>query len=126
MKSKINLYDFDGVTSIGVTPRKGDIIITGRCIDEYKEVYTYLESIGILGDVIVYFNPILLETRGNHTEEARIYSGNHKANIINNLLTNGVDIGYYFEDDLLQADIVKQKTNLNSSKIIMIPQTVNL
>lgn len=122
----VNIYDFDGCVSIGVTPRENDIIITGRCIDEYKEVYNYLESINILGKVLVYFNPILLKDRGNHTVEARIYSGKHKANIINQLISNGVEIDYYFEDDELQADIVLKKELLNKNKLILIPKTVEL
>ena len=27
-------FDFDGVISLGITPGKEDVIITGRCIDE--------------------------------------------------------------------------------------------
>lgn len=126
MKNKKNIYDFDGVVSIGITPRIGDIIVTGRCIDEYKEVYSYLESIDMLGKVVVYFNPIMLKTRGNHTTEARAYSGKHKANIINSLIQNSVDIGLYFEDDILQAKLVIELTDLDEKKIIMIPQTLEL
>ena len=124
--SKVNIYDFDGVTSIGVTPRPGDIIITGRSIDEYNVVFDYLKSIDMIDKVMVYFNPINYHVRGDHTEEARTYSGNHKARTINNLLLNKVNIGYYFEDDPLQAELVLEKTSLPKEKIVMIPQTVEL
>lgn len=123
MKS-INVYDFDGVVSIGVTPRVGDIICTGRTIDEYGVVYSYLDSIGLLGKVIVYFNPINYETRGDHTTEARTYSGNHKANIIKSLISNGVKIGHYFEDDPLQIEIVCQHNPEIIDKVIKIQQSV--
>jgi len=123
---KINIYDFDGVVSIGVCPRPGDIIITGRPVDQYKVVYDYLESIDMLGKVIVYFNPITYEVRGDHTIEARTYSGEHKANIINCLLINNTPIGHYFEDDDLQASIVLNNSPLTEDMLIMIKQTVTL
>lgn len=125
-KNKINLYDFDGVTNIGVTPRPGDIIITGRTIDEYSVVYDYLNSIDMINKVIVYFNPINYEKRGDHTLESRTYSGVHKANIISNLLDNSVEIGFYFEDDELQAKIVLENTKLKEKQLIMIKSTVEL
>lgn len=126
MNKSINLYDFDGVTSIGVTPRPGDIIITGRTVDEFEVVNNYLDSIGLLGKVMVYFNPINYETRGDHTEQARTYSAKHKTRVISQLIENKVDIGFYFEDDPLQASYVITNTKLPESKIIMIKQTVEL
>jgi len=125
MSNMINLYDFDGVTSIGVTPRPGDIIITGRTIDEYSVVNNYLESIGLLGKVMVYFNPINFAKRGEGTEEARTYSGNHKASIVKSLIANSVNIGFFFEDDPIQRDIIVSQNPSMRDKIILIPKTVD-
>lgn len=126
MSKQVNIYDFDGVTSIGVTPRPGDIIITGRTIDEYSVVFDYLKKIDMLDKVMVYFNTINYETRGDHTPEARLYSANHKARIIKMLLDNNVPIGYYFEDDPLQLETVLDKNPSMVSRSILIPQTVQL
>ena len=50
-------YDFDGVISIGITPRsEHDVIITGRCIDEQDEINAILKERGI--KCKVYFNPM--------------------------------------------------------------------
>lgn len=126
MSKQVNIYDFDGVTSIGVTPRPGDIIITGRTIDEYSVVFDYLKKIDMLDKVMVYFNTINYETRGDHTPEARLYSAIHKASIIKMLLNNNVPIGYYFEDDPLQLEAVLKENPSMTSRSILIPQTVQL
>ena len=120
-KTEIYAYDFDGVTSIGVTPRfNTDVIITGRCIDEKDYVYKILEERGI--ENTVYFNPMTLAERGDHTLKARRYSGNHKATTISKLKERGVNITRFFEDDPVQIkciakdhpdlDIVHIKSNL--------------
>jgi len=101
-------YDFDGVISIGITPRsETDVIITGRCWDEQDEIKAILKERGI--KCKVYFNPITLAQRGNHTVEARTLSGNHKAFTIENLLDNGVNITRFFEDDPIQYQIIQEK-----------------
>ena len=100
-------YDFDGVISIGITPRsESDVIITGRCIDEQEEIKAVLKERGI--KCKVYFNPMTLAERGNHTVEARTYSGNHKAKTIGTLLDNDVNIIRFFEDDPIQYQIIQE------------------
>lgn len=102
----INIFDFDGVVSTGITPRKCDIIITGRCFDECSVVYNHMRE-NFEYDVAVFFNPIKYSRRGDHTEEARSISGRHKADTIYNLLLQGVRIGNIFEDDPLQIEFIK-------------------
>lgn len=102
----INIFDFDGVVSTGITPRKCDIIITGRCFDECSVVYNHMRE-NFEYDVAVFFNPIQYSKRGDHTEDARSISGRHKADTIYNLLLQGVKIGNIFEDDPLQIEFIK-------------------
>jgi hypothetical protein len=100
-------YDFDGVISIGITPRaSSDIIITGRCIDEQDEIRAILKKRGI--KCKVYFNPMTLAERGNHTVAARTFSGNHKANTINRLLNKCIIVSRFFEDDPIQYQIIQE------------------
>lgn len=104
---EIYAYDFDGVISIGITPRsKQDIIITGRCIDEQEHVKSILKKRGIKCDV--YFNPMTLAERGDHTVEARTFSGKHKASTIARLKDKGMNIVRFFEDDPIQLDLIKE------------------
>lgn len=105
---KINGYDFDGVISIGITPQSpSDIIITGRCIDEQGYVLNILKERGINNKVM--FNPMTLAERGNHTEEARMRSGNHKAKTISKLKEEGIEVTRFFEDDKIQHNIIRRK-----------------
>jgi len=100
-------YDFDGVISIGITPRaSSDVIITGRCIDEQDEIRAILKERGI--KCKVYFNPMTLAERGNHTVEARTFSGNHKAKTINRLKDEGIIVSRFFEDDPIQYQIIQE------------------
>jgi hypothetical protein len=102
----INSWDFDGVISIGIYPGPDDIIITGRCLDEASGVEAWLKERGIKNKV--YFNPMFLVERGNHTIESRIFSGKHKANVLAQLYyTNGKEIQYHFEDDPIQIEIIR-------------------
>jgi predicted transcriptional regulator len=99
-------YDFDGVISIGITPRSSqDFIITGRCIDEKDEVMEVLKERGITNPI--YFNPMTLEQRGNHTLKARRFSGTHKAKTLERLKSDGYEIVRFFEDDPVQLKIIK-------------------
>jgi hypothetical protein len=99
-------YDFDGVISIGINPSsKDDYIITGRCIDETEEVLTILKSRGITNKV--FFNPLTLAQRGNHTVASRTSGANHKANTIASLKKEGINVVRFFEDDELQRDIIQ-------------------
>ena len=100
-------YDFDGVVSIGVTPRfSDDIIITGRCIDEKEYVFEKLKELGVTSNV--YFNPMTLAERGNHTVQARTYSGQHKARTIKKLREEGYNLTRFFEDDPIQKAIIEE------------------
>lgn len=104
----VSIFDFDGVTREGNHPSPGDIIVTGRTMEEAPIVYAYLRANG-LGDTPVYFNPIMLKDRQNHNDFAKSKSGNHKAKIIQLLKDNGVNIGKMHEDDPLQAGIIKNR-----------------
>ena len=107
---EINGYDFDGVVSIGINPCcKNDVIITGRCIDEQDYVRNILDARGITNEV--YFNPMTLAERGNHTVEARTFSGKHKAKTIKELKEIGINVSRFFEDDKIQYDIIKESHN---------------
>ena len=100
-------YDFDGVISIGITPRSSqDFIITGRCIDEKEEVLKVLKERGITNHV--YFNPMTLKERGNHTLKARRFSGTHKARTLEMLKNDGYEIARFFEDDPVQLKLIKK------------------
>ena len=121
---EINGYDFDGVTSIGVTPREGDVIITGRCFDECYVIFDYLKDHNLLDKIPVYFNPIQFNYRGEGTEYSRSSSAKHKASILQKMLDNSVNIGYFFEDDPLQKDIIIELVPEMQDKVILIPQTV--
>jgi hypothetical protein len=100
-------YDFDGVISVGITPRsKDDVIITGRCLEESEHVLSVLKERGI--DCTVFFNPMSLEERGNHSVQARTYSGKHKARTIKMLESDGVLVTRFFEDDEIQLAIAKE------------------
>lgn len=103
----ISLYDFDGVVSTGkFYLRPGDVIVTGRCVDEAQIVLGMLSKLGV--DMIpVYFNPIMLKDRGENTEKARTISAYHKVSICKSMLANGVKIRDCYEDDPLQLQIIK-------------------
>lgn len=118
---KINGYDFDGVVSIGINPMsKNDVIITGRCYDEQDYVRDILEERGITNEV--YFNPMSLAERGNHTVECRRLSGEHKAKTIKELKGIGIEVYRFFEDDKIQYDIIKE----NHEKIDIVHVVSNL
>ena len=117
MQNEIFAYDFDGVISIGITPHSlRDVIITGRCIDEQLEVYDYLKENNIINKV--YFNPITLKERGNHSKKSRKISGFHKVNTIKYLKNNGIKITRFFEDDKIQKKIIQN--NIQDLTIILI------
>ena len=107
---EVNGYDFDGVVSVGINPSSNrDVIITGRCIDEQEYVRNILDARGITNEV--YFNPMTLAERGNHTVEARTFSGKHKAKTIKELKEIGITVSRFFEDDKIQYDIIKESHN---------------
>lgn len=106
IRQSVNMYDFDGVVSIGVKPmRASDVIVSGRCRDESAYVRGKLMELGITN--AVYHNPLTLSERGDHTEYARKCSGVHKANVIATFKKWNIKVDTFFEDDELQARIIK-------------------
>lgn len=102
----INSFDIDGVIYMGeyggVYPGPSDIIITGRSIDEMEATYQMLAKKGIKNEV--FFNPIPFD------QKTRESSGHHKAEILNMLrICKGVNIGIHFEDDPIQAAVIREK-----------------
>lgn len=55
---------------------------------------------------LVIFNNIPFENK------TRIASGQHKANVIQFLIENGYEIGCHFEDDPVQAAIIRRETTV--------------
>ena len=105
-KKLINGYDFDGVITAGLIPREHDVIITGRSFCMAKETYEILNDLGIKNPV--YFNP---QHRGDSTRES---SGEWKSLMISKLL-----IDKFFEDDPVQANVIK-KNNPNVTLVYII------
>lgn len=104
---RIFAYDFDGVVSIGIRPRfSDDIIITGRCQEESPYVFEKLSEMGISCNVM--FNQMTLAERGDHTVQARTYSGLHKAKTIKELKEQGIEVVRFFEDDPVQKAIIEE------------------
>lgn len=98
-------FDFDGVVTAGYYPARGDIIITGRCVDEAEVVYEYLQKrVGYL--VPVFFNPVMYILRGDKTEAARRHSAQHKISTLCRLFENKVPIESFVEDDALQFNLI--------------------
>lgn len=96
----INAFDFDGVISLGIYPGPKDIIISGRSYEEASYVNSLLKERGIFN--AVYFNTMPKEGR------KRSDSGKHKANILSILISNGVIIDKFFEDDEVQINEIKK------------------
>lgn len=102
---KVNTYDCDGVIQInpeigGVHPGPRDFIITGRSWEEKPETDAMLLRRGIGNKV--FFNPLSFEKKTRET------SGEHKAKTIKYLQTHGYRIGAHFEDDPVQAEIIRK------------------
>lgn len=101
----INGFDFDGVISLGIYPGPKDVIISGRSYEEAPYVNKILKERGIYN--AVYFNTMAKEGR------KRSDSGKHKAHILSTLISNGVIIDKFFEDDEIQIkEIQKVHKNL--------------
>ena len=97
-------FDCDGVIYInndigGVYPGPNDVIITGRSYEEQPETAAMLRRRGIKNRV--YYNPLPF------LEKNRLSSGEHKANTINKLQADGVKVLCHFEDDELQAAVIR-------------------
>jgi len=97
----INGFDFDGVISLGIYPGPRDIIISGRSFEEAAHVNKILRERGI--NNAVYFNQMPKEGR------KRSDSGIHKANTLAILMSNGVVIDKFFEDDEIQIKEIKKR-----------------
>lgn len=119
-RNGIIVFDFDGVVSLGIYPKSGDIICTGRPVDQ--------AIVPTFPGVPVYYNTCTLQYRGDHDERARTLSGNHKANMIKNLILGEVNIQAIVDDDPLQIDIIKSMLdNINySAKLILINSKIQL
>ena len=97
----INGFDFDGVISLGIYPGPKDIIISGRSFEEAAYVNNILKARDIYN--AVYFNMMPKEGR------KRSDSGIHKANVLAILMSNGVKIDKFFEDDEVQVKEIKKR-----------------
>lgn len=119
---KVNIFDYDGVIFLGegltgVRPNPEDIIVTGRCLEESREVLKHLKERGINNQVFFQNMPVELRTRKD--------SGTHKVNTLKQLLKSGYEIGVVYEDDPTQLSILK-KYLPNLNYIHLNQQLVNL
>lgn len=87
-------FDIDGVITVGIYPGPNDVIITGRSFEEQPETRRMLDSFGIKNQV--YYNALPFN------KKSRVSSGCHKAQVINEL-----GITRHFEDDPIQADVIR-------------------
>lgn len=94
----MNSFDLDGVITVGIRPSADDVIITGRSFEEEPETTAYLNSIGVRNKV--YYNPEVFD------KKTRVSSGYHKAATLLQL-----GIRRHFEDDPVQAEVIRQNTN---------------
>lgn len=98
-------FDFDGVIHFhslgcGVRPGPDDVIITGRSFENTEYVIGVLESYEIRNPV--FFNP--LPKKDNN----RVLSGRHKANTLNQLRADGIEVAIFFEDDPIQKEQIEE------------------
>jgi len=104
----MNSYDIDGVIYLGegrkgLLPRDEDVIITGRSFEEEDETQAQFVVLGIPLMCDVWFAP------WEKSHKTRRLSGLHKANTLNRLIGgSGYNIQIHFEDDPVQADIIRQ------------------
>lgn len=102
----INSYDCDGVVTFnsqlaGLRPEPNDVIITGRSYEERPETEWMLAKRSINNEV--FYNPLKFD------HKTRESSGRHKALTINELRTRGYNVICHYEDDEVQADIIKKE-----------------
>lgn len=108
-KTIICSFDIDGVLYNGpgmpsLRPGPNDVIITGRSYEESKETNDFLKYRKITNPV--HFQQI------EYDKKTRDSSGYHKANTIN--LFNSSEINHskiviHYEDDPVQADIIRKE-----------------
>lgn len=101
----MNVFDYDGVITLGLAPTVGDVVVTGRAVDEASVVNHHLHM--MLGDsafkIPVYFNPMSKNLGRTRHDSAR-----HKVNVIK-MLAEYNEIVHVFEDDEIQFDILKKE-----------------
>lgn len=104
-----NGFDIDGVIYMGkeftgVYPGPNDVIITGRSFEEGHETMKMLDERGIRNPV--FFNPL------PYDKKTRESSGEHKVRVLHSIQfdMDNIDhrIGIFFEDDPIQAEIIKR------------------
>lgn len=101
---RLNTFDIDGVIYInkevgGVHPGPNDIIITGRSYEEKPETLEMLRKRKIFNKV--YFNGRSFD------DKTRRSSGVHKACVIKKLQSENIEVMCHFEDDEVQAEVIK-------------------
>jgi len=101
----MNGFDIDGViyfgnTRPGIRPGSDDVIISGRSYQEADETFAFLRTFGIQNRV--FLNPI------NFLDKTREKSGLHKAKTLNTLKDQGEIVDLFFEDDPIQAEIIRR------------------
>lgn len=121
-KPELFSYDFDGTLTTGrFNPDpKSSIILTGRCIDECHIVYKKCKELN-LPDLPIFFNPLILEMRGDYCEEARIKSAYHKVKVLNDL--SEIYNVTHFEDDPIQISIISSMCKMVC--IVTVPSSGN-
>lgn len=97
---KICSFDIDGVIwngegLPGIIPSQNDIIVTGRSFEEAEVTNAMLQSRGIFNQV--FYHQVLFKKKTRET------AGKHKANILK--VYNEVE--FHYEDDPIQADIIR-------------------
>lgn len=103
---KIRTFDCDGVVYInpeigGLRPEPNDVIITGRSFEERPETERMLALRSINNQV--FYNSLPFD------EKTRESSGEHKARTIKVLQTSGITITAHFEDDPVQAAVIRRE-----------------
>lgn len=101
----MNGFDIDGVLYFGmdrpgIRPGPDDVIISGRSWEETPETIEFMVRHGINNRI--YLNPAM---RADKTREG---SGAHKAATLNALREAGEVVDLFFEDDPVQAEIIKR------------------
>lgn len=103
----MNSYDIDGVVYLGegrkgLLPRFGDVIITGRSFEEYDITVRQFKKLGIDPSNVIHMAPWPI------VQKTREKSGLHKAYTLAKLVGSGYNIQIHFEDDPIQAEIIRQ------------------
>lgn len=106
----MNIFDLDGVITIGIMPTRNDLIITGRSIDEKPETEKFLKRLGL--DNQVFYNPI------PYDKKTRESSAIFKVEKIKELRQSGFNLDVIFEDDPIQADVIESLVDIDIVRII--------